>query len=84
MILVAHIIVAITSVVFTAFTALYPTQTKFRFSGWLIALMFLSGTALVILKDVSLVHACAMGLIYLGIMLSAMTVIHRKLALQEN
>jgi len=67
MILLFHIIVALSSLVSSGLAFFYPSQTKLNTSYILVALTLLSGTQLVISKPAYMTQTCAEGLVYLGV-----------------
>lgn len=69
MLLIAHIIIALASLGFTAYTLVTPTANKLNTSYAFVALTLVSGTALVVSAPAHLAQACVSGLIYTGIVL---------------
>lgn len=84
MILIAHIIIALSSLIATTALAFAPSRLKMRLSGVLIALTLGSGTYLVISTHSPLLQSCISGLVYLGVALSGVGVGYYRLARQEN
>ncbi|HWZ65435.1 MAG TPA: heme o synthase [Patescibacteria group bacterium] len=80
MILVLHIAVALSSVIYTGYTYFKPSKTKLLVSYGLIAGMLATGTALVITKPSHLMSACVDGLAYLAIVLTGIALARQKLA----
>ncbi len=80
MILVFHIAIALSSIVFTAFSVFSPSQLKIRFSYILATLTLSSGTYLVIVNHANLVRTCFTGIVYLAIVFSGILATQRKLA----
>ncbi len=66
MLLVTHIIIAISSIVYTTYLFISPLKARFGASYALVSLTLISGTALVIRKPAALVSACLSGLAYLA------------------
>jgi hypothetical protein len=64
MILVAHILIALTSVAFATYAFFAPTSRKIATSYGLIAATLVSGTFLVLSTNASMIHACTTGLVY--------------------
>ncbi len=69
MILLTHIVIALSSLIFTTVAFFTPSETKLRISYGFIAATIGSGTLLVISMPSHLVSACYSGLTYLGVML---------------
>lgn len=84
MLLLFHIAIALTSLVFTAFTFFLPSGLKVRLSQALIALTLTSGTYLVFSMKVNLLKVCAMGLIYTAVVSYGIVASQRKLAAAAN
>jgi hypothetical protein len=69
MILLTHIVIALSSLIFTTVAFFTPSETKLRISYGFIAATIGSGTLLVVSMPSHLVSACYSGLTYLGVML---------------
>ncbi len=79
MILVIHILIAISSVAYTTLLLVRPSQTKLRTSYILVGATLVSGTYLTILNPVNMLHTCTTGLIYIVIVSAGITLARRKL-----
>lgn len=79
MVLLFHIVVAISSLVFSGYVFFYPSKQKLNIAYILVALMLSSGFFLVLSKPSHLVSACVSGLIYLGLVLPAIVSARHKL-----
>jgi hypothetical protein len=80
MILVAHIIIALSSLLATGVVFLKPSKQGLRFSYFLVALTLATGTYLVFLKPAHLTQTCMEGLIYLGFVTLGIASARNKLA----
>jgi hypothetical protein len=80
MILILHVLAALTSVAFTAFTFFAPTKIKLRVSYALTATTIASGTYLVATSPAHMLEACTVGLLYVGIVLAGTLAARAKLA----
>jgi len=80
MILLTHIIIAVSSVLYTAFILISPTKKKIQLSGWMVAATIASGTVLVISTNANLVQSCITGLLYTGVMFFALAAAKWRLA----
>jgi hypothetical protein len=67
MIVLLHVVTAITSIAFTTYVFFVPSWLKLHISYSLIALTLASGTYLVWSTHARLLQACTTGLLYLGI-----------------
>lgn len=79
MILVIHISIAISSIVYTTYLLLQPSQTKVRISYALVGATLASGTYLTILSPAQLLHTCLAGLVYVSIVTVGIMFARRKL-----
>jgi hypothetical protein len=83
MILVAHILIALSSVVYTTYVFVAPSEARLKLSYGLIAATVGSGTLLVISMPSHLVSACYSGLAYLAIMLVAIAGVRYRLTQEK-
>lgn len=79
MILLIHIIIAISSVAYTTLLLMRPSQTKLWTSYTLVAATLASGTYLTILSPVNMLRTCTTGLVYVVIVTAGIYVARRKL-----
>lgn len=80
MLLIAHIIIALTSLVVTGATYFAPSKTKLFVSYFFVAGTFVSGTALIVSKPTHLMQSCIEGLLYLGLVATGLILARYKLA----
>jgi hypothetical protein len=80
MILPLHILIALSSIIYTAYVFFAPSRSKLHLSYALVALTLITGTYLVILNPSHLTQACTTGLIYLGIVLTGLISAHQRLS----
>ena len=80
MLVLVHVIIALSSIGYAGYTYIVPTKNRLRLSQIFIGLTVASGTYLVISTKASLVSACITGLIYLSIVATALVLAHRRLA----
>jgi hypothetical protein len=83
MLVLFHVIIAISSLAYTASVFLSPSNAKLRVSYGLVATTVASGTYLVISTNAKMLQACITGLSYLGLILLGIIATHYKLA-KEN
>jgi hypothetical protein len=79
MIVLIHVIIAISSIVFSGYTFFSPSKNKLKISGLLITLTLGSGTYLVIRLHANMVSSCLSGLMYLTLVTAATIGAYRKL-----
>jgi hypothetical protein len=83
MILIFHIIIALTSVVASTYAFISPSKTKIRASYGLVILTIASGTYLVISTHAGMLSSCITGLIYVGVVSLNLGVARHRLAEQK-
>jgi len=84
MIILLHVLIALSSLVFTTYLYLKPSKTKFYASYTLIGATLASGTYLVISSSAPLLSSCTTGLTYLSIVTFANLLAHRKFKLAKK
>lgn len=84
MILIFHIAVAISGIIFSTLSAFAPSQKKIYLSYICVSLTFVTGGYLVISKPGHLVQSCLMGLIYLAVALSGVLTAHFRLSKEKS
>lgn len=80
--LLLHISIALSSMVFTTVLYISPSNIKLRTSYSLVALTLVTGTYLVVSTGTPLLKACITGLGYLAIVALGIALARRKLATQ--
>jgi hypothetical protein len=80
MILVAHIIIALASLVYTGVLLISPSQAKLNVAYTLVAATIGSGSYLVLSKSTHLTQTCITGLVYLAIVSVGIVIARNKLA----
>lgn len=80
MILLIHILVAVSSLGVTGYAFLAPSKLKLRVSYALVALTLASGTYLVLSTNARMVQACLSGLAYLGFVSAGIAAARLRLA----
>jgi hypothetical protein len=84
MMLLLHILIAFSSLGYTAFTYLYPSKKKLNISYIFITLTFITGTYLVFMHPARLVSSCISGSVFLGVSVIGIVFTRLKLARQVN
>jgi hypothetical protein len=80
MIILLHVIIALSSMLFTSYLYFVPTKRNFIVSYILIGLTLLSGTYLVLSTSTKMLSACEAGLAYIGGVLVVIVAAQRKYA----
>lgn len=83
MMILLHVLIALSSIVASSVTAIVPSRRKLYASSLLVALTLLTGTYLVIALHAPLLRTCLTGLVYLAVAVGGMLVGVRRLASQE-
>lgn len=79
MILLTHIVIALTSAVYSILIMFNPSPRRLRTSKVLIGLTIASGTALVVYSKSALVPACQAGLLFTGFSLAGLIAANRRM-----
>jgi hypothetical protein len=80
MILLTHIAIAMTSILFATLLLFSPSDFKFKANYLLLGATLASGTYLVVERGTHLMESCLMGLVYIGAISFALTLAKRKFA----
>lgn len=80
MFVLIHVLIALTSIVYTTYAYFQPSKQKLYTGYGLVALTLISGTYLVVSTHSNMFSACETGLFYLGIVSSGLFAAHHKLA----
>jgi len=79
MILIAHVIIALASVVFTTYGYITPSASKLHVVYGLAALTLASGLYLVWSAPAHMLQACTAGVVYICVVTVGIVATHRKL-----
>ncbi len=80
MLLITHILIALTSVVFSTYMIFVPSLIKLRVSYGMIAATIGTGTYLVIATHSPVLQSCLTGLIYISVVSVGVALTHYRLA----
>ena len=80
MILLLHIIIALSSIGFSTYVIFSPSRSKLWVGYGLTTATIVSGTYLVISTHAQMLQACMTGLAYLGFVSLELAIAHRRLA----
>ncbi len=84
MILLTHILIALTSLVITAYAFVSPSQATLRASYALVALTIATGTYVAVANPMHIAQACVSGLVYTGVVMATLVATRRKLSLNRG
>ena len=84
MLLLTHIIIAISSLFVTTYAYMVPTQQVLRLSYVFVALTIASGTLLTVLYPAYAIRACVSGLVYTAVVMAGIAAVRRKLSTANN
>lgn len=84
MLLVLHIIIALSGIAFAGFAFLKPSGAKLRISYGLSALTISSGTLLIVSEPATMLRGCVTGLLYLAVVTAANVFTRQKLLVVQS
>lgn len=84
MILILHIVIALSSLIFASVLLAHPSQTKLNINYGFIAATIATGTYLIVTMHVNMLSTCATGLTYLAVVAVLSALAQRKLARQTT
>ncbi len=84
MLILLHVIIAITSVLHTTYLYFYPSKAKLYTAYAFVSLTLVSGTYLVLVTRTHILQACVSGLVYIGIISLGIVSARNKLTLATN
>ncbi|OGL32960.1 hypothetical protein A3F64_01665 [Candidatus Saccharibacteria bacterium RIFCSPHIGHO2_12_FULL_42_8] len=79
MILIIHILIALSSVAYVSYMFFAPSRSKFVVSYSLVGMTLVSGSFLVLLQPAHMAQACVSGLAYTAFVLVAIVAAKRRL-----
>lgn len=80
MILIIHILIALTSIAYSSYLYFDPQPSKFKPAYWLLGGTVSSGSILVITTGTNILKTCLTGLAYIGFVLTVIILAKKKLA----
>jgi hypothetical protein len=80
MIVLIHVLIALSSIIATSILAIFPSRAKLYASYSLIAATLVSGTYLVISTHQPILKSCITGLVYLGVVMFGLAISHYRFA----
>jgi hypothetical protein len=80
MIVLVHVLIALSSIVSSTLLAVFPSKAKLYLSSGLIASTLVSGTILVLVTHSSILKSCITGLVYLAVVMAEVAVGSRSMA----
>ena len=83
MIVLLHVLIAISSIVCATLGYARPTNSNLNISYALIAATLVSGFVLVVSQPAVMLQACVSGVVYITIVTAVVAVTRRKIALQQ-
>ena len=82
--IVIHVLIALSSIVYSGYVYLHPTKARFNISYALVAATLVTGTGLVVANPSHMVSACFTGIVYLVFMTVGSVSAHKKFVRNEN
>ncbi len=83
MLLLIHIILAISGIVFATYSAFAPSKKRLAISYALTIATLISAGFVVLASHTSFGHACLSGLAYLGVVSVGIVIAQKRMALKE-
>jgi hypothetical protein len=83
MVLLVHILIALSSVAFSTLSIFAPSDKKIKINYAFLAATWISGFFLVFQSNVSFGHLCLSGILYTGVVSMNIYLTKRRLAAQE-
>jgi hypothetical protein len=84
MLLVIHVLAALSGIGLSTYSFLSPSLSKIRLSYGLVMLTLASGTVIIIKNHLSILSVCLSGLLYIGFTVSGLVAASHRLAKQEK
>jgi multisubunit Na+/H+ antiporter MnhB subunit len=79
-----HVIIAVSTLVYTTYLYYYPSPKKFNPAYWLLGFTLASGTLLIFISGANILRTCLTGLLYIGVVSAVIIAAKHKLASQER
>jgi hypothetical protein len=83
MIVISHILIALSSIAYTTYLFFSPSQSKLYVSYGLVGATVLSGTYLVATRGTHILQSCVMGLVYVAAVSVVIVRVQRELAVYK-
>lgn len=84
MLIMIHVLIAVSSLLYTGYTYVRPSRKALRISYAFVAATLGSGTYLVVTMHSPLLSACTTGLLYLAVVMAGILAARHKLVLAEQ
>jgi hypothetical protein len=84
MLVLLHVLIALTSLIYTTWLNFKPAQKGIRAAYWLVAATLGSGTYLVISTGSNMLQSCMTGLVYLGFVTAGLASANYRLNKQNS
>jgi hypothetical protein len=84
MLLVIHILAALSGIAMTTYSFITPSHSKINISYGLVLATIASGTVIIIKDHLSILSVCLSGLLYIGFTVSGLIAASHRLARQRQ
>lgn len=84
LLLISHIIIALTGIVLTTLLLISPSKKKFQGTYIFLAGTIGTGTVLVILNSSHMLQSCVMGIAYTAFVVGGIVIAKRRMIAREN
>ncbi|MBW3569161.1 hypothetical protein KY385_03480 [Candidatus Parcubacteria bacterium] len=83
MFVLIHVLIAISTLVYTSYLYFYPAPNKFTPAYWMLGFTIASGTLLIFTTGANILKTCLIGLAYIGAVCAVIILAKHKLASQQ-
>jgi hypothetical protein len=80
MIILTHVLIAISSMAYAAYTFVFPAKAKFGLAYILVGLTTLSGAYLIVTTKTNMLQSCLTGLLFIGTNLGGILLARNRFA----
>lgn len=84
MIVLLHVLAALSSIAFTTYLFVRPSRRKFYVAYGLVALTLISGTYLTLSRPAHILQTCASGLLYIVFVSAGLAAAHFRLVARSH
>ncbi len=84
MLIVLHILSAVSSIILTSYLIFKPNRRGTRFSYGLVGSTVATGFMLIVFAGANILSTCISGLLYLTVVAIGLVIVNRRLAVNEN
>lgn len=83
MLILAHVLIAISGLLYSSYLYFNPADDKFKPAYWLLGFTIGTGSLLVVVGGANVLKTCVLGLLYTGVVYGSIIAAKHKLAKEE-